>query len=90
MSEQGENDVLRVKLGRKAEAQDTRISNLEGLTSDCQFQSILWRPDSDTLLATVGCAGGAGLWALQGPDLDSTRLADWATLDSAALLGWLD
>lgn len=90
MSDEGENDVLRVMLDRQAETYDLRISDLDGGNRNCKFQSILWRPDSDTLLTTVGCAGEVSLWTLEGSDLDSTHLADWAGVSSATLLSWFE
>jgi|GEM_PF-2371553 len=90
LSEQRENDLLRIKIDPQTEPQDLRVSELEGAASDCQFQSILWHPDGGTLLTTVGCAGGVSLLSLEGPELDSTHLANWTDVDAAGLLSWFN
>ncbi len=90
-SEQAEGDLLRlVALDEGSQVDDVHIADIGGLAADCQFQSILWSPDGDTLLATAGCDGGVSLWSIQVSDLEATRLFDWAGADSVFLLTWFE
>jgi WD40 repeat protein len=89
ISEQGERDVLHLD-SQGAQAQDVRLTDLGGSVAGCQFQSVVWSPDGETLLATVGCADQVGLWSISVSDLEVTHLTDWADVNSVTLLSWFD
>lgn len=91
MSEQGENDLLRLELASQgSQVEDVRLADLGESASGCQFLSTLWNPDGDALLVTVGCAGRASLWLISMPDLEANRLIDWMDADTVILLSWFE
>lgn len=91
LSEQGERDVVRLEtLPGGTKVDEVRLADLGESASDCQFQSVLWRPDGEALLATVGCGGQVSLWSIGVPDLVTSRLIDWPDVNHVVLLYWFE
>jgi len=91
MSEQGERDLLHLELVPPvSQVHDVRLADLGQSAAGCQFQSVLWGPGGDTLLATVGCTGRASLWSIRVSDLEAMHLADWPGVNTVTLLSWFE
>lgn len=91
VSEQAEGDLLRlVALDEGSQMDNVHIADMGDLAAGCRFQSVLWSPDGDVLLATAGCDGRVSLWSVHVSDLEATHLIDWAGADSVFLLSWFE
>jgi len=87
-SERRNCDLLRLKLS-DSHTHRVLVEDI-GKTPDCQFQSILWSPEGDVLVVTVGCASRADLWSLRISDLQLIQLRSWTGINMALLLSWLN
>ena len=91
VSEQGQADLLRLLLvSQESQVRDVRLADLGVPASGCQFQSLLWSPDSNVLLTTVGCTQGVSLWSIRVSDLTVTHLVDRMGANAVALSCWFE
>ena len=89
LSQEGGGSLIRVVNSSQSEVLELNAAQVGG-ASDCRFQSVLWAPGGDRLLATARCADKVSLWSVAIPSLEATSLADWNDAESFDLLFWFD